>query len=126
MMGLIFAYSLCFRKGHVSHGINIIHIVPLSPSTRAQATHFESWGTGALSSHTVTVSPILAAADLLAGFPVESRRARLITVESRPARLAGTLSRHGVTAESMDERSKSLSGKHDTQGPCKCCFSHDH
>lgn len=70
-----------------------------SQRTRGRAvSSFESWGTGALSSHTVTVSPILAAADLLASFPVESRRTCLITVESRPARLAGTLSRHGVTA----------------------------
>ena len=74
---------------------------PSSPPSLevAQATHFESWGTDALSCHTVTVSPILAAADLLASFPIESRRTRLITVESRPAWLAGTLSRHGVTAE---------------------------
>lgn len=62
---------------------------------------FESRGTGALPSHTVTVGPIVAAADLLAGFPVESRRTCLITVESRPAWLAGTLSGHGVTALSV-------------------------
>ena len=126
MVGLILAYSLHFRKGHISHGIHIPHTAPSSPSSRALATYFKSWGTGALSRHTVTVSPILAAADLLASFPVESRRACLITVESRPARLAGTLPRHGVTAESMDERGESLSGKHDTQGPCKCGFSQDH
>lgn len=62
---------------------------------------FKSWGTGALSRYTVTVGPIVAAADLLASFPVESRRACLITVEPRPARLAGTLPRHGVTAMSV-------------------------
>lgn len=43
---------------------------------------FESRGTGALSSHTVTVSPVLAAADLLASFPIESGRACLVTVEA--------------------------------------------
>lgn len=73
-----------------------------SQRARSRAvSSFESWGTGALSSHTVTVSPILATADLLANFPVESRRTRLITVESRPAWLTGTLSRHGVTAMSV-------------------------
>lgn len=73
-----------------------------SPRARGRAVSpFESWGTGALPSHTVTVSPILAAADLLANFPIESRRTRLITVESRPAWLTGTLSRHGVTAMSV-------------------------
>lgn len=77
----------------------MLQVIPPSSPSRAQVTHFESWGTGALSCHTVTVSPILAAADLLAGFPVESRRTCLITVEARPAWLAGTLSRHGVTAE---------------------------
>lgn len=70
-----------------------------SPASRAQVTHFESWSTGTPSTHTVTVSPVLAAADLLASFPVESRRACFITVQSRPTRLAATLSRHGMTAE---------------------------
>lgn len=73
-----------------------------SQGARGRAVNsFEPWGTGALSSHTVTVSPILAAADLLTSFPVESRRACLITVQSRPARLASTLSRHRVTATSV-------------------------
>lgn len=78
-------------------------VYPIGPQrARGRAVNsFESWGTGALSSHTVTVSPVLAAADLLASFSIESRRTCLITVESRPARLAGTLSRHGVTALSV-------------------------
>lgn len=60
--------------------------------------YLKSWGTDAFSSHTVTVSTILAAADLLTRFTIESRGTCLITVESRPARLAGALSRHRVTA----------------------------
>lgn len=62
---------------------------------------FESRSTGAPSSHTVTVRSVLAAADLLASFPVEPRRACFVTVQPRPARLAATLSRHGVTAMSV-------------------------
>lgn len=73
-----------------------------SQRTRGRAVNsFESRGAGAPSCHTVTISPILAAADLLASFPIESRRACFITVESRPARLAATLSRHGMTAMSV-------------------------
>jgi len=65
---------------------------------KVRAIYLKSRGTDAFSSHTITVSTVLAAADLLTRLAVESRGTRFIAVEPRPAGLAGALARHRVTA----------------------------
>lgn len=64
----------------------------------SETFYLKSRGTGAFSSHTITVSTILAAADLLTRLAIESRGTCLIAVEPRPSRLAGAFPRHRVTA----------------------------